>query len=993
MIVNNAYYELFASYTVPNHNQVGYWIDLGANSKGKIVKVYNENIRQWVKVLDASSEDAVAPFIGSNGNWWVDNRDTGVPASGKNPYIGENGYWFVFDALQNKYVDTGVIAKGKSAYDLAVDHGFEGTEEEWLESLKQPALDAAKIALEAAERADEATATLQQIITEVNEAITQTVAATEAANSAAQTANTAAQAANDAADRSNLIANNPPKIVNNFWYMFDEESGEYINTNVHAVGDAFTIVKTYESVEAMQADYSNPEVEIGQFVMIDTGDVNNPEDAQLYLKGDTEWKFIADLSGMQGIQGLSAYQVAVQEGFVGSEEEWVASLKGEKGDKGDQGEQGLQGEPFTYDDFTPDQLEGLKGPKGDTGETGPQGEKGDPFVYEDFTSEQLEALRGPQGIQGEPGPQGIQGEKGDKGDKGDTGSGLTVKGELQSESELPADGVPGDGYFINGYLYVYVGEGGNVESNPKWSNVGNVQGPQGEPGPQGPKGDTGEQGPKGDQGEQGPIGPEGPQGPAGSDAEVTKENVEAVLTGEITTHTHDDRYYTEQEIDEKLSNLPPTYELPIASDSVLGGVKVGEGLAITPEGILSANVTEISWEGITDKPNFATVATSGSYTDLINKPDIYTKTETDEAIKQASATVFKYKGTVANQEALPTEDVSIGDVYTTSDTSSEYVATKASPEPTWEFLGKVVDLSDYSTTEQNDAKYQPIGDYATNTALTEGLATKVNVEEGKGLSTNDFTTELKSKLEGIEAGAQVNTVISVAGRQGDIVLTKEDVGLSNVDNTSDVDKPISTATQDALDLKADATAIVDMLTKTEASTTYATKVEANEISISEGVTPIGEEEIWVDLNAEPNFEAYAIAEAPGDGKIYGRNGQTESWEVSVSESKVNDISNRLSTVEKQEYNATQVTKNGYDGLSNALASVTDEKYKVRGIVLTWYDTTENKWISMRYNGEDSTGWSTIDNWVENSVDVDNLVTKKELGDINTILDNINGEVI
>lgn len=83
MIVNNAYYELFASYTVPNHNQVGYWIDLGANSKGKIVKVYNENIRQWVKVLDASSEDAVAPFIGSNGNWWVDNRDTGVPASGK----------------------------------------------------------------------------------------------------------------------------------------------------------------------------------------------------------------------------------------------------------------------------------------------------------------------------------------------------------------------------------------------------------------------------------------------------------------------------------------------------------------------------------------------------------------------------------------------------------------------------------------------------------------------------------------------------------------------------------------------------------------------------------------------------------------------------------------------------------------------------------------------------------------------------------------------
>ena len=499
---------------------------------------------------------------------------------------------------------------------------------------------------------------------------------------AIETANTAAQAANDAADRSNLLFNNPPKIVNNFWYTFDEETGEYVNTNIHAVGDAFTIVKTYESVEVMQADYSNPEVEIGQFVMIDTKDVQNPEDAQLYLKGDTEWKFIADLSGTQGIQGLSAYQVAVQEGFVGSEEEWVASLKGEKGDKGDQGEQGLQGI------------------------------QGEPFTYDDFTSEQLEALRGPQGIQGETGPKGEQGIQGEKGDKGDTGSGLTVKGELQSESELPADGVPGDGYFINGFLYTYVGEGGNVESNPKWSNVGNIKGPQGETGPQGPKGDTGEQGPKGDKGdkgdtgEQGPIGPEGPQGPAGADAEITKESIEAVLTGEITSHTH------------------PAYVLPIASSSKLGGVKIGAGLAITEDGTLSANITEISWEGITGKPEFSKVATSGNYNDLTNKPDVYTKTETDDAIKQASATVFKYKGAVANQEALPTEDVSIGDVYTTSDTSSEYVVTKASPEPTWEFLGKVVDLSDYSTTEQNDDKYQPIGDYATNTALTEGLSQK-----------------------------------------------------------------------------------------------------------------------------------------------------------------------------------------------------------------------------------------------------------------------------
>ena len=45
-------------------------------------------------------------------------------------------------------------------------------------------------------------------------------------------------------------------------------------------------------------------------------------------------------------------------------------------------------------------------------------------------------------------------------------------------------------------------------------------------------------------------------------------------------------------------------------------------------------------------------------------------------------------------------------------------------------------------------------------------------------------------------------VTSVNGQTGVVVLTKADVGLGNVDNTSDADKPISTATQNALDLKA-----------------------------------------------------------------------------------------------------------------------------------------------------------------------------------------------
>lgn len=104
--------------------------------------------------------------------------------------------------------------------------------------------------------------------------------------------------------------------------------------------------------------------------------------------------------------------------------------KGDKGDKGDTGDTGPQGETgpagpqgdaFTYDDFTPEQLEALTGPQGPAGATGPAGPKGDAFTYADFTPEQLEALTGPQGPAGATGPAGPTGPQGPKGDTGDTG--------------------------------------------------------------------------------------------------------------------------------------------------------------------------------------------------------------------------------------------------------------------------------------------------------------------------------------------------------------------------------------------------------------------------------------------------------------------------------------------------------------------------------------------------------------------------------------------
>ena len=82
---------------------------------------------------------------------------------------------------------------------------------------------------------------------------------------------------------------------------------------------------------------------------------------------------------------------------------------GATGPKGDTGPQGPKGDPFTYADFTEEQLEALTGPKGDKGDQGPEGPIGPAFTYSDFTPEQLAALQGPEGPQGGVGPQGDPG--------------------------------------------------------------------------------------------------------------------------------------------------------------------------------------------------------------------------------------------------------------------------------------------------------------------------------------------------------------------------------------------------------------------------------------------------------------------------------------------------------------------------------------------------------------------------------------------------------
>ena len=105
-------------------------------------------------------------------------------------------------------------------------------------------------------------------------------------------------------------------------------------------GEPFTIAKTYPSVSEMNAGYATDSVKIGQFVVIDTGNVDDEDNAKLYIKGNKAYIFLTDLSGTRGLQG--------PKGETG--------LQGIQGPKGNDGAQGPKGEAGTNgaDGITPE---------------------------------------------------------------------------------------------------------------------------------------------------------------------------------------------------------------------------------------------------------------------------------------------------------------------------------------------------------------------------------------------------------------------------------------------------------------------------------------------------------------------------------------------------------------------------------------------------------------------------------------------------------------
>lgn len=179
-------------------------------------------------------------------------------------------------------------------------------------------------------------------------------------------------------------------------YYMSTYSGEEIDALLASAGVPIGITKEYDSVSAMNSDFSGTDVTRGQFVLILPSDTSSEDYGKVYLKGTANWVYVFTLTALTAIKGP----------------------QGPAGANGETGATGQPGKNFAVLGYY-ETLSALNAavPSPEAGDTYGIGTE-PPYAYYMYDPT-ISNWRYVGNLQG---PAGSQGEKGDKGDKGDTGA-------------------------------------------------------------------------------------------------------------------------------------------------------------------------------------------------------------------------------------------------------------------------------------------------------------------------------------------------------------------------------------------------------------------------------------------------------------------------------------------------------------------------------------------------------------------------------------------
>ena len=221
---------------------------------------------------------------------------------------------------------------------------------------------------------------------------------------------------------------------------------------------------------------------------------------------------------------------------------------------------------------------------------------------------------------------------------------------------------------------------------------------------------------------------------------------------------------------------------------------------------------------------------------------------TKEELNSKVASVYKVKGSVANQAALPQEDNEVGDVYNVEDTGINYVWTGEE----WDSLGGSVDLTNYYTKGDVDSKLADkanTADVYSKTALDPMLEAKVDSAD-LGTMAYAETTDYSTKAVADTLYAPISLSETVAGK-ADSATTLEGYGITDAYTSSEVDAKLaekastadvqaieevvpetastSNMLVDAASLQSKLNAKADSETVSEIQSTLLTKADKSEI--------------------------------------------------------------------------------------------------------------------------------------------------------------------